>query len=67
MAETEKQQDVIDLSGCLQYNPEDLKGELRKVRALIVYMLGYAPDVNTRDVANALYTLQYLTEDVNYK
>ena len=67
MAETEKQQDVIDLSGCLQYGPEDLKAELRKVRALIVYMLGSSPDVNTADVGNALYTLQYLIEDVNYK
>lgn len=67
MAETEKQQDVIDLSGCIQYDPEDLKNELRKVRALIVYMLGSGPDVNTADVGNALYTLQYLIEDVNYK
>ena len=67
MAETEKQQDVIDLSGCIQYGPEDLKNELRKVRALIVYMLGSDPDVNTAEVGNALYTLQYLIEDVNYK
>ena len=67
MAETEKQQDVIDLSGCLQYGPEDLKAELRKVRALIVYMLGSAQNVDTVALANALYTLQYLSEDVQYK
>lgn len=67
MAETEKQQDVIDLSGCIQYGPEDLKNELRKVRALIVFMLGSGPDVETKDVGEALYTLQYLIEDVNYK
>lgn len=67
MAKQENKQDVIDLSGCIQYDPEDLKGELRKVRALIVYMLGYNPDVNLQDVSNALYTLQYLIEDVQYK
>lgn len=67
MAEKEKQADVIDLSGCLQYDPEDLKSELRNVRAVIVSMLGYAQNVDTVQLANALYTLQYLTEDVQYK
>lgn len=67
MAETEKTKEVIDLSGCMQYNPEDLRSELRAVRALIVGLLGYAPDVNPKQVANALYTLQYLTEEVEYK
>ena len=67
MAEKEKQADVIDLSGSMQYNPEDLKSELRNVRAVIVSMLGYAQNVDTVQLANALYTLQYLTEDVQYK
>lgn len=63
----EKQIDVIDLSGCIQYNPEDLKSELRNVRAVIVSMLGYAQNIDTVQLANALYTIQYLTEDVIYK
>jgi len=63
----EQKKDVIDLSGCTMYGPEDLKAELRKVRALIVGLLGYAPEVNTGELANALYTLQYLSEDVEYK
>ena len=67
MAEKEKQADVIDLSGCMQYNPEDIKSELRNIRAVIVSMLGYAQNVDTVQLANALYTLQYLTEDVQYK
>jgi hypothetical protein len=67
MAEKEKQADVIDLSGCMQYNQEDLKSELRNVRAVIVSMLGYAQNVDTVALANALYTLQYLSEDVQYK
>ena len=67
MAEKEKQADVIDLTGCMQYNPEDLKCELRNVRAVIVSMLGYAQNVDTVALANALYTLQYLSEDVQYK
>ena len=67
MAEKEKQADVIDLSGCMQYNPEDLKSELRNVRTVIVSMLGYAQNVDTAQLANALYTLQYLTEDVQYE
>ena len=46
MAEMEKQADIIDLSGCVQYGPEDLKNSLREVRALIVYLLGSASDVN---------------------
>ena len=65
MAETKK--DCIDLSGCMLYNPEDLKNELRGVRALIVGLMGYAPELNPKQVANALYTLQYLTEEVEYK
>lgn len=67
MAEKKKQADVIDLTGCMQYNPEDLKSELRNVRAVIVSMLGYAQNVDTVALANALYTLQYLSEDVQYK
>ena len=63
----EKKKDYIDLSECILYNPEDLKCELRAVRALIVGLLGYAPEVNPKQVANALYTLQYLTEEVEYK
>lgn len=67
MAEMEKQADIIDLSGCVQYGPEDLKNSLREVRALIVYLLGSTSDVNPAELSNALYTLQYLIEDVNYK
>lgn len=65
MAETKK--DCIDLSGCLLYNPEDLKDELRAIRALIVGLLGYAPELNPKQVASAMYTLQYLIEEVEYK
>ena len=67
MAEKKKQADVIDLSECVEYGPEDLKSELRNVRAVIVSMLGYAQNVDTVALANALYTLQYLSEDVQYK
>lgn len=48
---------------CLQFRAEELKEELRKVRALIVFMLHDSPDVDHKDLANALYVLQYLTED----
>ena len=63
----EKKTEVIDLSGCRTFGPDELRKQLRDVRALIVDLLGYADDVNPVDLSNALYTLQYLIEDVDYK
>jgi len=63
----EKKKDVIDLSGARFFSPDDLKKSLRDVRALIVVLLGQAKDVDPAALSDALYTLQYLTEDVDYK
>ena len=62
----EKKTEVIDLSGSI-YDPETFKADLRQVRAVIVDLLGFAQDVNPGQLALALSTLQYLTEDVEYK
>lgn len=63
----EQKKEVIDLSGTTVFGPEDLRAELRGVRALIVDMLGYGPDVNAFALSKALYVIQYLAEDVEYK
>ncbi|MBR6370878.1 MAG: hypothetical protein IKS24_07355 [Bacteroidaceae bacterium] len=65
MADCKKE--IIDLSGTITYSPEELKEELRNVRALIVEMLPANPDINVRNVASALALIQYLAEDVDYK
>lgn len=65
MADCKK--DTIDLTDTITYSPDELKEELRNVRALIVEMLFTAPDINVQNVARALSLIQYLAEDVNYK
>ena len=63
MAETEKDTIVVKSS---DVSAEEIKQRLREVRALIVCLLGSADkDYTGLELSNALYTIQYLTEDVN--
>lgn len=63
MAETEKDTIVVHSS---DVSAEEIKQRLREVRALIVCLLGSADkDYTGLELSNALYTIQYLTEDVN--
>lgn len=63
MAETEKDTIVVKSR---DVNAEEIKQRLREVRALIVCLLGSADkDYTGLELSNALYTIQYLTEDVN--
>ena len=63
MAETEK--DTI-LVKSRDVSAEEIKQRLREVRALIVCLLGSADkDYTGLELSNALYTIQYLTEDAN--
>ncbi len=63
MAETEKDTIVVKSR---DVSAEEIKQRLREVRALIVCLLGSADkDYTGLELSNALYTIQYLTEDVN--
>ena len=63
MAETEKDTIVVKSR---DVGAEEIKQRLREVRALIVCLLGSADkDYTGLELSNALYTIQYLTEDVN--
>lgn len=64
MAETEKDTIVVHAR---DVSAEDIKQQLREVRALIVCLLGSADkdQYNGLELSNALYTIQYLTEDAN--
>ena len=64
MAETEK--NTIVVHAC-EMGAEEIKQQLREVRALIVCLIGEAGNscYTGLELSNALYTIQYLTEDVN--
>ena len=63
MAETEKDTIVVKSR---DVSAEEIKQRLREVRALIVCLLGSADkDYTGLELSNALYTIQYLTEDAN--
>lgn len=63
MAETEKDTIVVKSR---DVSAEEIKQCLREVRALIVCLLSSADkDYTGLELSNALYTIQYLTEDVN--
>lgn len=64
MAETEKDTIVVHARNV---SAEDIKQQLREVRALIVCLLGSADkdQYTGLELSNALYTIQYLTEDAN--
>lgn len=64
MAETEKDTIVVHAH---EMSAEEIKQHLREVRALIVRLIG-STDHETYtglELSNALYTIQYLTEDAN--
>lgn len=65
------QKEIIDLQQFTHFGGEDLKQSLREVRALIVYLLGGCDSSKTpiiaADLSNALYTLQVLIEETEYK
>ncbi len=66
----EKTKNVIDLHGFNEWTGEEIKENLQAVRALIVTLIGgVKPEtsINLVDVSNALYTLQVLTDETNYK
>lgn len=64
MAETEKDNIVVHAH---EMSAEEIKQHLREVRALIVRLIGSAGDeaYTGLELSNALYTIQYLTEDAN--
>lgn len=64
MAETEKDTIVVHAH---EMSAEEIKQHLREVRALIVRLIGSTgPETYTGlELSNALYTIQYLTEDAN--
>ena len=64
MAETEKDTIVVHAH---EMSAEEIKQHLREVRALIVRLIGSTghETYTGLELSNALYTIQYLTEDAN--